>query len=83
MPLWLIEREDKEVGWDESAGFVVRADTEQEARALIVQPGAQQGFNYFADEGPDVWLDSLKAKATQLLDEGGAPGIILWDFKAG
>lgn len=72
MKLWLLKRTDR-IGYDECDGFVVRAKTETDARALAAE---QAG-----DEGKDVWL-SPAVTCTELTAKG-EPGIVLSSFNAG
>ena len=75
MKLWLIERHEDDVGYDESAGFVVRAETEHAARVLASK--RRRG-----DENPSVWLDQNESSCEQITEEGDE-AVILTDFKAG
>lgn len=77
MKLWLLKRPEDccgwdRCGWDEARGFVVRAETEAEARALAAK---ERG-----DEPESVWL--VDADVTELKAKGSA-GVILCDFNAG
>jgi hypothetical protein len=73
--LWLLERADTEiVGWDETRGVVVAADTESDARELA---STQRG-----DEGSATWLDPLRTTCGELVP-GSAARVVLVDFKAG
>lgn len=75
MKLWLLKRIGR-TDWDEYAGFVVRAATEDDARAV-----ARQGTEPWEDENA-CWLDPAQASCTELLATG-EPGVILDSFKAG
>lgn len=75
MKLWLLKRTD-EVGWDQGRAFVVRAETEAEARQLA----SNEAGDY--REPTDKWADPSFSTCTELTSDG-APEIILEDFKAG
>ena len=65
---------DKELGYDCSYGFVVRAENEADARKLAATSTG--------DEGPEFWLDVGKSFCKPVANDGQA-GIILVDFLAG
>ena len=67
--IWVLKRFDS-VGYDEYEGFVVRAPTEPEARALCP----------FGDED-DIWVDPTKVHCTRII--AGPVAIILAAFNAG
>ena len=79
--LWILRprRCDEDNPWglwlyDKSMGFVVRADSEAEARALAsVQAG---------DEGQEAW-ERPEYSECSLLSDRGEPEVILRDFNAG
>lgn len=68
--LFLLTREDFD--YDEAAGFVVRAESEDKAREIAAR--------HAGDEGKQVWL--LKAKCTEV-KASGRSGIILRSFRHG
>ena len=72
MTLWLLKRTDR-VGYDEYAGFVIRASSEREAREIA--------WSAASDEPRDVWLND--AVAARPIDADGKDEIILGDFNAG
>lgn len=67
MKLWLLTRiDDSKIGYDEYLGFVVRAETEEEARKIsryaIDDEYAQWLCKEITVEGdPEVILDSFNA----------------------
>ena len=72
MRLWHLARyETDNPRHDETHGYVVRAETEQEAREIASKPRG--------DEGPAAWLDSRRSFCVPL-EHDGEPGIILRDF---
>lgn len=83
MKLWLLrpcqydDRTDWTGPWeafyDCHFGFVIRAETEEEARAMA---NTQAG-----DEGK-AWADPNLADCTELLPDG-SPGLVIEDFRAG
>ena len=70
--LWLLLRDVG--GYDEAGGFVVRAETEGEARKLAAR---MRG-----DEGEDAWLNPYSSSCVRLRGIGPT-GVILRDFNAG
>ena len=67
--LWLLKPIKGWKPWyDKAFGFVVRAQTEQEARKFA--------SSECGDEGPDVWLQPGVTTCVKLTDEGGT-GVIL------
>jgi hypothetical protein len=74
MKLWLIET-IQDCGYDVANAFVVRAETEKEARKF-----ASKGRG---DEGEKHWLDESKSTCVQLSAGKGPLGIILRDFTSG
>ena len=77
MKLWLLSVGDDEViawSWGMNYGFVIRAETEGEARTIAeTQRSAEQ---------KGVWLDKDATRCEELIAEGKS-GIILADFHAG
>lgn len=73
MNTYVLKRNEDKVGWDEAAGFVVNADTENQARLYASE---QAG-----DEGPDVWLDPGLSACT-MLSNTPARGVVLRDYRA-
>lgn len=69
MALYKIER--LELDCDQPAGFVIRAESEDKARAVAA---ANCG-----DEGPDCWTDPL-CSTCELVEPDGPEGVILRDF---
>lgn len=81
MKLWILESIEHcplpdpwNFPYDVAIGFVVRAETEQQARELAT---SQAG-----DEGKKAWLDP-KYTTCKSLSSVGDPEVILRDFKAG
>ncbi len=75
MHLWLLKRRDTEtVGWDETRGVVVRANTEFGARELAATA--------CGDEGLGTWRNASRTSC-EVLTADGEPAVILIDFKAG
>lgn len=65
--LWLLERREDLVGWDDTEGFVIRAPDEAHARRLARRRAW--------DHGRD-WLDSDKATCREI-DASGPVRVIL------
>lgn len=78
MNLWSITRNEDSVGYDESAGHVIAARGEADARRIAATAAGDEG------EGP--WFDELRS-AVVLLGEAAVgvtdPGIVLSDFRSG
>lgn len=84
MKLWLLEPlEDTERNYhqpgspwdpwyDKAFGFVVRAESEADARALANEEHGDEG---------DAWLDPALSKCVELTADG-EPGVVLRDFAA-
>jgi hypothetical protein len=76
--LWLLKpvhiEGDRRWGWDCAHGFVVRADSETDARLLAA---GESG-----DELPTAWLKPELSTCEELTAEGGAE-VVLRDFHAG
>lgn len=91
MKLWLLRPIDEnKVPWDpwydRAFGFVVRAETEEEAREIgDLNGGSELGTIMFnADrhaEGRGPWRDSLLSTCEELLPDGDA-GVVMRDFAA-
>lgn len=90
MRLWLLEPVDglpKELNrWEDgygcALGFVVRAATEAEARALANAEAGEENDEHFGPiRRPAVgaWLEGKYSTCTELLPEGPA-GVVLVDF---
>lgn len=76
MRLWELRPIDKDSGpwepwYDKAFGFVVRADTEAQARLLA---SAQAG-----DEKAAAWLDASLSRCEELTDDGEA-SVVMQDF---
>ena len=74
MKLWLVERTD-EWDYDQYSGFVIRADSEETARALANEKGGWPG-RYTS------WTAPSNIRCVELTADGEA-GIILHSFHAG
>ena len=72
MKLYLLKR--RVTGYDQVAGFVIRATTEADARC--------RAATECRDEGMVVWNDPAQSTCIRLVEEDAA-GIILRDLQAG
>ena len=76
MKLWLLEAIEDSGPWDKwydkAFSFVVRANTEEEARALA---SGNCGDEYYASEGM-AWKSPKYSTCTQLLAKGKAEVVI-------
>ena len=81
MKLWLLLPVDGDDLWkpwyDKAFGFVVRAETEGEARAMANKAGGDE-VRDFGKSYP-AWTASEHSTCVELLAEG-EPGIIIQDF---
>ena len=83
MKLWLLrpvqECNDEENPWspwyDKVFGFVVRADTEEEARTMADKKGGNENGEHSAHP----WMDARYSTCLELLPNGD-PGIVMRDF---
>jgi hypothetical protein len=72
---WLLERDDK-LGYDETHGVVIAADTAQEAQELSANVGG--------DQPASIWFaPTTTIRAVGIALPGVEKGIILRDFNAG
>jgi hypothetical protein len=76
MKLWILERikGGPRIGNDECVAFVVRAKTEEDARALSSANAT--------DKSEKIWLND-KQSSCEVLKEQGVAGVVLCDFNAG
>ena len=75
MELWLLSRPEEKVTYDQYGGFIIRAETEAEARKIAFDAHDRAGYFF------KTWVDA-DATCTIVTPEGD-PGIILSDFNAG
>lgn len=76
MKLWLIRPSDPTSGawdprYDKAFGFVVRAETEEQARKFAAAAAG--------DETEDAWLSTMLSTCEELTADGD-PGIVIHDF---
>lgn len=77
MFIYQIVRDDSEVGWDEYAGFVIVAESEEKARAIAQeQEGVLRGYDWKNHEFASC---NLIGQACLGIGEG----VILEDYKRG
>lgn len=84
MKLYLLKRIEHS-GYDEAAGFVVRAKSPRAARKIIAggwhgRPGTLLPWS--GAEGDQTWLDP-KRSTCRVLTTDGKPGVVLRDFLHG
>lgn len=72
------ERFDYDCNW----AFVVRAESEAEARAIAQSKGSDETRNGYAGERFDTWLDPTVV-ICEALDAEGKPGVVVCDYHAG
>ena len=93
MKLWLLNaRKDLPYGdnpwepwYDKAFGFVVRAETEEQARQIAHENAGDENRGAFMRTNiadmPQPWLDSKYSQCSELLKDGEA-GMVLQDFHA-
>lgn len=90
MKLWLLEaREDLpemddpwEPWYDKAFGFIVRAETEQEARQIANSSGGDEVGPISTEvyrTGGDPWLDDKYSTCVELMPDG-APGLLMRNY---
>jgi len=76
MKLWILRPGPDERAWnpwyDKAFGFVVRAESEEEARRMASEE--------HGDEGLEAWLSDGSSSCAPLLAEG-APEVVIVDFR--
>lgn len=87
--IWLLQPINPNAGpwspwYDKAFGFVVRADTEAEARAIADRNGGDECGGYVRWEEPmkrahQPWLDPTLASCVELTGEGESE-VVLRDF---
>ena len=93
MKLWLLRpmeglaKNDNpwEPWYDKAFGFVVRAETEEEARRFAqADAGDEKRGTFLGEKTSDTntpWMDAKYSTCTELLPDG-APGVVMQDFAA-
>ena len=78
MKLWELKPRRESGAWepwyDKAFGFIVRAETETDARRIAAE-------NH-GDEGKYAWLEAEQSTCSELTAEGTAAEVILRDFAA-
>lgn len=88
MKLWLLRPIDENAGpwaptYDLMFGFVIRAETEQQAREIAEENGGcENEEGYYSSALKVVWCDSALVSCVELTAEG-EPGVVIHDFNAG
>jgi hypothetical protein len=91
LPLFLFKRRDS-ARYDEACGFVVAAESEDQARALLSAPlDPDDNDSIFGnslhagDEGGGVWMDPEQSSCVQISSESiyEEPAVVLRDFRNG
>ena len=84
MKLWILRPVEGDALWepwyDKAFGFVVRAETEEEARAFSQEEGGDE-VSAWRSEGKPAWTNPSHSTC-EPLDIGGEAGIIMKDFAA-
>jgi len=83
MKLWLLRPIEGDAFWepwfDKAFGFVVRADTEEQARQLAQADGGDEKRERFGGKPRPAWTDATHSTCVELTAEGAAQ-IVLRDF---
>ena len=75
MKLWMISRNNKTNIWyDENIAHIIRAESEEKARALAAEDAC--------DEGENMWLNKDETTCSEI-DKTGDEEIILTSFRSG
>lgn len=74
MKLWLIQRDYKNVYYDEWDALLIRAESEQEARAIACAYAISTGYRWIRAGEPSTCIE-VKVE--------GKPGLVLGSFNAG
>jgi hypothetical protein len=84
MRLWLLQPKEPGkgpwAGYDVAEGFVIRAETEAQARRMAQEHGGDE-CSWWPARHP-TWLNEELTTCTPLAEDGEA-GVILRDFSAG
>lgn len=86
MALWLLRPIDPdsppwEPWYDRCFGFVVRAPSEEKARAMTEGATGDEQARTYGGKGPNPWLDPALATCERL-SQRGLDGIVMIDFHA-
>ncbi len=83
MKIWLLRPIDGDSLWDpwydKAFGFVVRAESEAEARALALTESGDEVRGWGADPDRTAW-EPAHSTCIEVTPDG-APGIVMRDFK--
>lgn len=81
MKLWLLRPINESTHWrpwfDKAFGFVIRAETEAEARKIAQGAGGDETRNYKSE----AWVDPKFSTCTELTAEGAA-GEVIQDYRS-
>jgi len=84
MKLWILRPINEDQGpwvpwYDKAFGFVVRAETEDQARRFAHEMGADENRE---EKGVNPWMDDSLSTCEEL-DADGSEGVVMSDFRAG
>jgi hypothetical protein len=87
--LWLLElteEGEERFGWDSADGFVVRAESEEEARKIAGENAGLEEWDFEknepVDRGPEFWGDPKMTTCVRVGNEGER-GVVLESYRAG
>ncbi len=67
--------------YDKAFGFIIRAETEYDARKLAHENAGDENGGYFATTINSPWLDEKYSSCKRLVEQGDA-GVVLRNFAA-
>lgn len=83
MKLWLLRPVEGSEHWepwhDKAFGFVIRAETEEAARALAQEKGGDEAGTGYHRVYTDAWTNPVHSTCVEVTTEG-PPEVILRDF---
>ena len=85
MKLWILRPQEKlqdnpwEPWYNKSFGFIVRAETETDARNMAHENGGEENLEEWENETRTPWKDAAYSTCTELMPAGKA-GVVMNDF---
>ena len=83
MKLWLLRPIEGDALWepwyDKAFGFVVRAETEADARALALTDSGEETFDLLGPDTDRAAWESAHSTCVELLPDG-EPGVVMRDY---
>ena len=86
MNLYLLRPVEGDPAWkpwyDKMFGFVVRAETESEARAMAQAMAGDEARDDNFQRTTPIWTDAARTTCVELNANSGEPGVVISDFHA-